>query len=140
MEDTAFSTSKHVEEDAELKKKLPTEFRILVHGPFATNICLDLSELEELDKFALDRSEVEILKCIGSKARTEKSITSRVERYRVDSTSIRKLQSKGMLELQKPTMKSTLMSYFGYRSEPRYSLTMEGLHILIFHLQMEYFS
>ena len=80
-----------------------SEFRMLVHGPFATNIYVDFAELEALSKLSLNQIEIKILEYVQNKPRTEKSIARLVgydDMPRLMSELMSDMESKGLLELQ----------------------------------------
>jgi hypothetical protein len=79
------------------------EFRMLVHGPFATNTYLDLSELEELRRLSLARVETDILETIKKKPYAEQKIIEQFSpRYSTNEIqdAIKSLKSRGFVELR----------------------------------------
>jgi hypothetical protein len=96
------------------------EFRMLVHGPFATNIYLDLGELEELKRLSLTKTEIESLKNLKNKSRTEKKIngwpwkskdSSTQQQQQENLDDINNLKSQGFVEYQKLNVAEIFLRY-----------------------------
>ncbi|MDQ3838956.1 MAG: hypothetical protein M3297_06775, partial [Thermoproteota archaeon] len=105
--------------DRELKVN---EFRMYIHGPFATNIYVDVRQIEELrTRTPFSESEIQILKSIKKRPKAKEKIYKQVNGNISDvSTTIENLKLKGFV---KPITKRTI----SFSHMERLSITPEAL-------------
>lgn len=81
----------------------------------------------------MSRIDIENLKSIKNKHKTEKSIAKQVENkvrlsyHHTNKESIKNLEKSHLFELHKQTMFSAFKRYLIFQSDPNYALTKEGL-------------
>lgn len=118
------------------------EFKMLVHVPFATNVYLDLVNLQErLKKLSLSRLEIEILKYTVKK-KTEDEIIQNFSNYNPSDIieAIRNLKSYNFLDVQNSNFLVLTVKYIynqkikggNHEQIPMLFRTQEGLD----HLRM----
>jgi hypothetical protein len=109
------------------------EFKMLVHGPFATNIYLDLWNLAELRGLSLDGKEIDILKCIEKRAKTENQISERIKSSEFSNNDVRnslhKLMNQKFVEKQDRNRGRIWFEQFWNKTidKEKYSASSDGL-------------